>query len=1019
MSAPKLKKAQQAMADKMFDIYDTDHSGSLDIEEFCMLMQKYDHTIDPNAVQMTFEMATEGAPLMTRPQFYGWLMMLFGECSEQEFVSGVDELIKAKDKVLPKGVEPMRLGKDKRGAMDRKQAERAIIQEYEKAQQRKDRSVCKNCGGLAVYFCNQCGKIPYCAECSQQVHQMAMFQDHRPASLAELEGDIPPAPQPVVVQPGQNPWAFQDPEKKEYVLEPSRHNVANALFTAYDADGSGYIDLKEFTTLCKSYDPRIEPGEISQGFKAVGVLNGKMDPPHFYKWLAMTFEGADDAEFNEGIQDLISCTSPAAQAGQSLNPRMQDLSKRLFSAYDKDSSGFLDFNEFYFMLKKYDPNCPLDGVRTSFKNAGCTGDLMSFNQFKSWVAIVFGQASPEEAEEGIGQLLLASGLEFGSGKDDPEVVARLAMERKLMGEVAKHARFEKGERVVFSDPNTDKVRHGKPIPAPKPAVKAAVPSVPHVESSKAERLKLEQEMMAEMRRKKEAEDGGVEAVKVLLEEEKANGRAKEQEILGLLQEAKVAKQQAQDMEAKLRQYMKDTEAEQKLFRWLLSTISQESKQHLIQLPDKLTAVAKKCFEIGVAAGANNPALAGTGPGTVTSPTTGEAPSPRASRSKKVLSRSAQERRQKERALMAELGANARAEDPASQVLGSISGLFLEGLEVCPMLHRLQMCSPEEALDWKKWLEVQDLSRMTPAAQAAMKHKRSDAQKSTVVLQQEAEEQRIKTSRPEYQQMTRITQWRDCVAGAIPPTLALAITPASPPVTSPPARAPISPPQPQPRASPQISSPQISSPQTPAPQTPGSVSPTPSMRLGAVSPNLTMQLGAVPQSLSMSPSMSPQHPQMAAPAPAPSPSPQPVFGGANPVAATPRQAQRQVRQMGFTLTLREVEMAVRVCKATLIPTDSEEFSIRLHEALMRARDVSGPGGMESPLPAPIKNTEPIRTYARVRLARLCSAGMPRVVGLDGNRTDWTPNMFDKALELLPKVEAEVSQIIIDSKITQTR
>ena len=69
------------------------------------------------------------------------------------------------------------------------------------------------------------------------------------------------------------------------------HSVANALFVAYDADGSGFIDLKEFTHLCKSYDPRIEPGEIAQGFKSVGVLNGKMDPPHFYKWLAMTFDG--------------------------------------------------------------------------------------------------------------------------------------------------------------------------------------------------------------------------------------------------------------------------------------------------------------------------------------------------------------------------------------------------------------------------------------------------------------------------------------------------------------------------------------------------------------------------------------------------------------------------------------------------------------------------------------------------------------------------------------------------------
>ena len=76
---------------------------------------------------------------------------------------------------------------------------------------------------------------------------------------------------------------------------------------------SGYVDQEEFTKLCKvsseymtvcldkidelslsaeiadeiadaqAYDPRILPGEITQGFKAVGVINGKMDLPHFKK----------------------------------------------------------------------------------------------------------------------------------------------------------------------------------------------------------------------------------------------------------------------------------------------------------------------------------------------------------------------------------------------------------------------------------------------------------------------------------------------------------------------------------------------------------------------------------------------------------------------------------------------------------------------------------------------------------------------------------------------------------------
>eukprot|EP00658_Telonema_sp_P-2_P076530 TRINITY_DN6715_c0_g2_i1.p1 TRINITY_DN6715_c0_g2~~TRINITY_DN6715_c0_g2_i1.p1 ORF type:complete len:285 (+),score=86.10 TRINITY_DN6715_c0_g2_i1:227-1081(+) len=255
MAAKKLKNAQKIMADKMFMVYDTDGSGALDIQEFCCIVQQYDHMIDPSAVQRTFEMVTNGDPLMSREQFYEWILMLFGECSDQEFVSGIEELIKAKDKKLPEGVAPMVLEKEKRGQMDRRQAERMIIAEYEKAQQRKERSICKNCGGTAVWFCVPCGNIPYCNDCSSQLHQMPAFQNHRPASLAELEGDIPPAPQPVVVPPGQNPWAFQDPVKKEYDLDPSRHKIANALFVAYDADGSGFIDLREFTELCKSYDP--------------------------------------------------------------------------------------------------------------------------------------------------------------------------------------------------------------------------------------------------------------------------------------------------------------------------------------------------------------------------------------------------------------------------------------------------------------------------------------------------------------------------------------------------------------------------------------------------------------------------------------------------------------------------------------------------------------------------------------------------------------------------------------------
>jgi len=50
---------------------------------------------------------------------------------------------------------------------------------------------------------------------------------------------------------------------------------------------------------------------------------------------------------------------------------------------------------------------------------------------------------------GLGQLLVANGLEFGTGKDEKLARERLIRERKLMAENAKKARAAAGERVIF------------------------------------------------------------------------------------------------------------------------------------------------------------------------------------------------------------------------------------------------------------------------------------------------------------------------------------------------------------------------------------------------------------------------------------------------------------------------------------------------------------------------------------------------------------------------------------------
>ena len=106
---------------------------------------------------------------------------------------------------------------------------------------------------------------------------------------------------------------------------------------------------------------------------------------------------------------------------------------------------------------------------------------------------------------------MASGLDFGCGKEDPDVKNRLAMERQLMSEVAKHARAQKGERVVFANPNK---KDAAAKPAPQQAIAPASPVKP-VDPAKEQRLKVEQDMIAEMRRKKEAEDGGTLPVSIM------------------------------------------------------------------------------------------------------------------------------------------------------------------------------------------------------------------------------------------------------------------------------------------------------------------------------------------------------------------------------------------------------------------------------------------------------------------------------------------------------------------------
>ena len=46
-----------------------------------------------------------------------------------------------------------------------------------------------------------------------------------------------------------------------------RKDVAKRLFDAYDADGSGSMDLAEFVLLVQRYDPSVDPAGVERSFE--------------------------------------------------------------------------------------------------------------------------------------------------------------------------------------------------------------------------------------------------------------------------------------------------------------------------------------------------------------------------------------------------------------------------------------------------------------------------------------------------------------------------------------------------------------------------------------------------------------------------------------------------------------------------------------------------------------------------------------------------------------------------------
>ena len=89
---PERKKA----CDVMFDVFDADDGGDIDIDEFFFMTKSFDPTLERGQVTDTFMRVgakDEGLGLaLQRPQFYVWVDEVFGELDNKTFVKVVAEM---------------------------------------------------------------------------------------------------------------------------------------------------------------------------------------------------------------------------------------------------------------------------------------------------------------------------------------------------------------------------------------------------------------------------------------------------------------------------------------------------------------------------------------------------------------------------------------------------------------------------------------------------------------------------------------------------------------------------------------------------------------------------------------------------------------------------------------------------------------------------------------------------------------------------------------------------------------
>jgi len=132
-------------------------------------------------------------------------------------------------------------------------------------------------------------------------------------------------------------------------------------FHEYDADKSGYIEIREFLPLCTQINKAFDLGAptAQDVFSAMKIFDlnqdGKLSPDEFWNLIHKVLQAMLVKELEANRSNQIKADKTEIREIMNDAAFMKELiesAKQSFKLHDKDGSGTLEAREFYYVLKE-------------------------------------------------------------------------------------------------------------------------------------------------------------------------------------------------------------------------------------------------------------------------------------------------------------------------------------------------------------------------------------------------------------------------------------------------------------------------------------------------------------------------------------------------------------------------------------------------------------------------------------------------------------------------------------------